>query len=69
MTLLCLVPGPTKVLDARYEGMRWCFGCRARLPHVGFVVCDEGPSYYDPVYVVECERCHKDRTEFPGREW
>lgn len=51
------------VLD---ETVRWCFGCRAHLPHDAVLWGDEGPSYYDPVWALECSRCHQDRTTFPG---
>lgn len=65
--VLCIIPGPTKVLATRDAGLRWCFGCRQRLPHTDTVLCDEEPSYYDPICVRRCSRCGKDRTSFPGR--
>jgi hypothetical protein len=62
--LLCIIPGPTKELARRDIGERWCFGCRQRLPHVAILLCDEEPSYYEPVWVWKCSRCHTDRTTF-----
>lgn len=68
--LLCIIPGPTKVLRQQDAGERWCFGCRARLPHTDTLLCDEDPlSYYDPIWVRRCSRCNKDRTAFPGTGW
>lgn len=57
------------MLARRPAGVKWCFGCRAHLAHELVVLADEEPSYYDPIAVLECERCKKDRTTFPGREW
>lgn len=45
---------------------RWCFGCRARLPHEFVVYADPSPSYYDPTLAVECTRCGKEDIWFPG---
>ncbi len=66
--LLCIIPGPTKVIHERDLGEKWCFGCRKRLPHKLQVLADVEPSYYDPVVVVRCSRCGKDRTQFPQAE-
>jgi hypothetical protein len=67
--VLCIIPGPSKVLREQPVGERWCFGCRQRLPHTLRILCDEEPSYYDPIAVLACDRCGKDRTEFPRGEW
>lgn len=64
-TVLCIVPGPDLLLASRDDGERWCFGCRARLPHRVEVWGDSEPSYYEPIAVRRCSRCNKDRTEFP----
>lgn len=64
--MLCVIPGPTKVLKTESAGVRWCFGCRAHLPHDDVLLCDEQPSYYDPVWVRRCSRCGDDRTHFPS---
>jgi hypothetical protein len=69
VTLTCIIPGPTKELRRIPDGDRWCFGCRARLPHDDVLLGDDEPSYYEPVWVCECSRCHKDRTRFPGTDW
>lgn len=65
MTLVCIIPGPTKVLATESAGDRWCFGCRKRLSHTDTLLGDEGPSYYGPVWVRRCSRCGQDRTSFP----
>lgn len=48
---------------------RWCFQCRAHLPH-SWALIDEPPerqpSYYDPVPVIRCLRCQEDHTVHPG---
>ena len=69
--LLCIVPGPSVVLRSTAPTPRWCFGCRAHLPHVDVLLADPEPSYYDPVWERKCSRCGQDRTLFPGRvrEW
>lgn len=64
--LLCIIPGPTKVLKQEAAGERWCFGCRKRLAHTWVLLGDEGISYYDPVWVCRCSGCGEDRTRFPG---
>jgi hypothetical protein len=52
-------------------GDRWCFAERKRLPH-DWVLFDEPPerhpSYYDPVWQLECSGCGKDKTRF-GSGW
>ena len=68
MGLLCIIPGPKKVLRAEPAGDRWCFGCRERLPHTWELLdYDEGSphaGWYDPIEVVRCSRCGRDRTRF-----
>ena len=64
----CIIPGPTKVLAERPDGERWCFLCRKRLPHKVVVLCDEEPSYYDPIAVRRCSQCGRDATAFPRGE-
>lgn len=66
MTVTCFIPGPTEVIAERDAGARWCFGCRARLPHTDYCLSDALPSYYEPIWVRRCSRCGKDRTDFPG---
>lgn len=67
--LLCIIPGPTEELRRESAGVRWCFGCRAHLEHEDVLLSDPLPTYYEPVWVRRCSRCHKDRTAFPGRVW
>lgn len=70
MTLLCVIPGPTKVLREDEPVERWCFRCRKRTPFVDRVIGDEDPlSYYDPIWTRTCSVCHGDTSLFPGREW
>ena len=64
--VLCIIPGPTKVLAEEPAGDRWCFGCRKRLPHIDACLADPEPSYYDPVWVRRCSVCKRDCTRFPG---
>lgn len=69
--------GPTEVLRTEDAGVRWCFGCRAHLPHSDVLLADppgdpDDPgtwSYYEPIWVRRCSRCNKDLTTFPGRSW
>lgn len=65
--LLCIIPGPDKVLKVEPDDRptRWCFGCRAHLPHKWVLMGDSKPSYYDPVWILRCPQCNKDRTSFP----
>lgn len=71
--ILCLIPGPTEVLKREDAGIKWCFQCRAHLPHEHVLLADpfdpDDPStysYYDPIWVTKCSRCHQDHTQFPG---
>lgn len=76
---LCIIPGPKFELVRRSAGVRWCFACRAHLAHDDVLLDDNDPaevaagraepSYYDLIWVRECSRCHKDRTDFPGTIW
>ncbi|MBF6411000.1 hypothetical protein [Nocardia farcinica] len=59
-------PSSWTVFSREPVGEKWCFGCRARLPHNWIVEGEEFPSYYDPVGRWECSRCGRDRTLFPG---
>lgn len=59
--------GPDTELRRESAGERWCFGCRARLPHDDVLMGDSEPSYYEPVWIRKCSRCGKDRTSFPSR--
>lgn len=66
-----LVPGPSHEYRREPVGEKWCFNCRARLPH-DFVVKGDPPdvlSYYEPVGFYECSRCKRDCTQFPGTVW
>lgn len=67
--LLCIIPGPTKELARESAGDLWCFRCRRRLPHDHVLMGDEGPSYYDPVWIRKCSGCGEDHTAFPGTVW
>lgn len=51
--------------DAERE-TRWCFNCRAHLPHEFVVYSEPFPSYYDPYLSIECTRCHGEHIWFPG---
>jgi hypothetical protein len=64
VSILCIIPGPTKELKRIQGGDCWCFGCRKRLPHEQVLLGDELPSYYEPVWVYRCSQCGKDRTRF-----
>lgn len=68
---ILLVPGPSHEYRREDAGIRWCFGCRAHLPHTDVLLGDppEVLSYYDPVWVRRCSRCGKDRTDFPGTRY
>ena len=57
--------GPNKLIKTKPAGVKWCFGCRKRLPHTWEMWDYEQPSYYDPAVVLRCSRCNQDRTEFP----
>jgi hypothetical protein len=67
--VLCIIPGPSKVLATREFGVRWCFKCRKRLPQTEVLLGDEFPSYYEPIWVIRCDGCGEDHVLFPGREW
>lgn len=69
--VLCLTPGPGHEYRRDPAGDRWCFGCRARLPHDDVLIGDppEVMSYYEPVWVRRCSGCGRDRTQFPGTVW
>lgn len=62
--ILCIIPGPTKRVREGDDGVRWCFGCRKRLPHKWVLFDYPEPSYYEPIVVRECSGCGKDRTAF-----
>lgn len=60
--------GPNVVLKTEPAGDRWCFAERKRLPHTWSLLDYEGPSYYEPIWVIECSGCGQDRTHF-GDGW
>ena len=62
-------PRSVEVLAEEDAGVRWCFGCRAHLPHVDRLMSEPFPSYYEPWWSRKCSRCGQDRTAFPGSEW
>jgi hypothetical protein len=64
--ILCIIPGPSKVLDERPAGTKYCFGCRKHLPHTWQLLGDEEPGWYDPTPVLVCSGCGQDRTRFPS---
>ncbi len=70
--LTCIIPGPKKVMDERSIGTKWCFGCREYLEHIqrvlGDEMVDQEVSWYPPVAVIHCTQCHRDCTDFPGRQ-
>lgn len=48
---------------------RWCFACRKHRRHTWTLFTDppeRQPSYYEPVPVLRCSRCNRDRASFPG---
>lgn len=78
--VVCIIPGPKKIIDTKPDGVRWCFACRQRLLHTWVCYWDhtleeaktlpiEELTYYDPVWIRQCSRCGRDRTDFPGRTW
>jgi hypothetical protein len=74
VTCIHIVPGPTQEIARQPDERetRWCFGCRKHLTHEWVCYTDppeRQPSYYDPIWVLECSRCGKDRTRFPGTDW
>lgn len=66
-----LMRGPSHEYKREPLGVKWCFRCRAHLPHDWVLIGDppEIMSYYDPQWVKECSRCEKDYTDFPGSAW
>lgn len=64
--LLCIIPGPSKVLAEQPDGERWCFACRKRLPHTYQLLGDAEPGWYEPIWVRTCSSCGGDHTTFPG---
>jgi hypothetical protein len=64
--ILCIIPGPSKVLDERPANVVWCFGCRKHLRHSLVLLGDEEPGWYDPTPVLVCSGCGQDRTRFPS---
>lgn len=70
MSVLHICPGPVEQATAPDDRpTRWCFGCRAHLPHTWAILFDppeRQPSFYEPVPVIRCSRCGEDRTLFPG---
>ena len=65
MSVIHICGGRMVELQRVPDGERWCFGCRATLPHDVVQYGDPEPSYWEPVWRVECSRCHKNRTRFP----
>ena len=61
--------GPTVEVARRHDRIRWCFACRAHLPHDIVALDYDEPSYYEPVMKLECSRCKKDRTRFGDGKW
>lgn len=63
---ICRPDGEIVRVPHRRRKRVWCFECRKRLLHT-LMMRDPGPeSYYGPVFWWACERCHQDRTTFPG---
>lgn len=60
---------PMECIREEDAGVRWCFGCRAHLPHTDRLMATIEPSYYDPHWARSCNRCGHDRTAFPRSEW
>jgi RNase P subunit RPR2 len=48
---------------------KWCFNCRARLPHMLTMTREVDPSYYEPHVWWKCDRCGEDFTLFWGYEY
>lgn len=68
MTFLAVCPGPDRELARHPAGIRWCYGCRRRLPHDHVLRGYGGPSYVDPLWLRLCSGCGHDRTAFPGTD-
>ena len=69
-----ICPGPPHEVWRKPDDRdtRWCFGCRKHLRHERVLYTDppeRQPSPYEPILVLECTRCHRDRTVFPGCGW
>jgi hypothetical protein len=62
---------PMKEILREPDRVRWCFRCRAHLPHDFVVLATVEPSYYDPTPRYDCSRCGEDHTLGFGmeREW
>ena len=66
--------GPDFTLSTTHDDRpsRWCFECRRRTVHTWAYIDDapeRQPSYYEPVPVISCERCHGDHTLGFGLAW
>lgn len=46
----------------------WCFKCRKRLVHDKVMLTEIKPSYYEPIFELECRGCGENQTDFPGTE-
>lgn len=68
MTLLCLIPGPDRVMKVAADStfMRWCYLCRRRRLFYWVLMGDSQPSYYDPTWLFTCAACGRDGSRFPG---
>jgi hypothetical protein len=66
--VLCIIPGPSKVVRERPAGDKWCFGCRKHLSYTWQLLDYEDPDWigHYPVAVLRCSGCGKDRTRFPS---
>jgi hypothetical protein len=53
---------PPELVEGVEPTVRWCFGCRKRLPHRLKVITGK---YYDPEFFWYCDGCGESRTEFP----
>jgi hypothetical protein len=61
-----IVPGPSIRESLGAVEDRWCFKCRARLPHENILARNVEPTYYEPILLYICSRCGEDRTRFPA---
>ena len=62
MTVVCIIPGPSRVLRRAFGEERWCFGERKRRKGMHVLLADRDKfSWYEPVWVYQCDGCGEDR--------
>lgn len=62
---------PMEEILRQPDRVRWCFRCRAHLPHDFVLLATVEPSYYEPTPMYACSGCGQDHTVGFGRhrEW